>query len=343
MMSRNLIFFVLASLLLSAAACGKGEAPKEPAPQGGGEFVPGQTDKPASAVVAGDDAFKGAGVALPRSGEVAGYTLTEGPEYFTKDKLFEVMDGASDGYIAYGFLELAKAVYKPAEGKLAEDVNVEIFKFDKKLGALGKFAEERSGCLKTDTLPANMCLRASDVLAWRGDFLLKVQTFDDSPAAEAAITELAQAIEKKLAGDAALPEALGKLPTAHRVQGSEGYKIRDSYGFTGLKELFTASYKPSEDYKEDAEAITLFAVDKGSAAEASKLLGEIKATLEKDASVTEKGGLKALEGVGDQAFAYTDALATHTFGIKGGVVFGGRDFKKDEDAKQLTQTLASGL
>ena len=93
---------ILVVLSLLSISCESGPAPEATPPQG--DFVPA-SEKPAEAPAkAGEDkaaSFKGAGKFLPQP-EALGksYRLEQGPEYYTKDTLFEVIDGASDSYIA---------------------------------------------------------------------------------------------------------------------------------------------------------------------------------------------------------------------------------------------------
>jgi len=338
---RPLIALLSLIALLLLAACNGDKKPPEPAAAGGGEFVPGAAE-PVKAAPAEASTFRGPALGLLKTDEVAGYTLTQGPDYYVKDKLYELMDGASDGYIAYGFSELAKGVYKAApDKKLGEELTIEVFQFEDRLGALGKFAEERSNCQKMDAHPENFCLRSSDLLFWKGPMMVKVQTFDDTPEAEAAIIQLAQAVDKKLEGDATLPAMHGKFPAEGKLKGSEGYLVRDSFGFAGLKGLHTALYAQGEGAED--EAATLFAVDRGTPEEAHKELDAIKALLGADDGIKARGGLQPLAGLGDEAFAYTDAVGTHTFLIKAGVFAGGREFKDMETAKKLTGLLVEKL
>lgn len=334
---------IAAALLALAAllACNGDKKPEpSPTPGGGGEFVPGQTGEPVKPAT--DATFRGPAVGLLKSDEVAGYSLTQGPDYYVKDKLYELMDGASDGYIAYGFVELAKGVYKAsADKKLAEELTIEVFQFEDRLGALGKFAEERSNCQKMDAHPTNFCLRSSDLLFWKGPYMIKVQTFDDTPEAETAIVELAAAVDKKIEGDATLPPLHARLPADGRLKGSEGYLIRDSFGFAGLKGLHTALYAQAEGAED--EAATLFVVDRGTPEAARKELEDIKALLSADDGVKAKGGLQPLTGLGDDGFLYDDAVGAHTFVVKGGLFAGGREFKDKETATRLTTLLVGGL
>jgi hypothetical protein len=322
------------------------EGEKKPEPPKSGEFVP-EDKKPAAPPEATPPPtqpaakFEGAAEHLARHGQ-EGLALEQGPEYYTKDNLFEIIDGASEGYIAYGMTQMAKAVYKPQSGDYKDEINVEVYRYEPPLGAMGKFAQERSSC--ADGHPAHWCVRQSDLIFWKGAQMVKIQAFDDSPAGAAAILKVAQALEPRLPGDANLPEFLKKMPEANRVAGGAGWSPRDEFGFSGLGPVWLQDYKPDGDaYKAPEAKVVLFAAQKQTPEEAQKLFADIKAKVEGLEAVQKAGGVKALAEVGEEAFWFDDGYGKHTVTRKGAVVAGGRDFQEEATATSLTKLLAAGL
>lgn len=310
---------------------------------GGGEFVPGQTDKAAAA----DDKkieFKGSAQFLPKPADWKGYTLTQGPDSYTKDTLFEIIDGASEGYLAYNFVEMVKGVYRPEKGSSDDEINVEIYKFNEPLGAFGKFGRERSSCMKKEGMGENWCLRQSDLIFWKGPYLAKVQTFDDSKEAEAAIIDAARKVEGAIKEEAQLPAMFKRLPAEGQLAGAGGFSYQALFGFEGLGSAYLMQYRPSgEAYKEDGAEVTLYAKDAADEASAAKLAASIKETLGKRKAVTDKGGVKPIEGAGEGAFVFEDDLGIHTVLVKGKTVAGGRDFKDEDTARALSVALFESL
>lgn len=346
-MKRWACLALVASLALAALAC---EDKKAPAPQaqdskpkaGAGEFVPGAEDTAKKDDGKADVKFEGAGAFLLKNDEL-GNKLEQGPEYYTKDTLFEIIDGASEGYIAYGMTQMAKAVYKPTEGEYKDEINVEIYKYDPALGALGKFAQERSSC--EEGHPAHWCVRQSDLILWKGPHMAKVQAFDDTPAGAAAILKVAKEVEKKLPGEAKVPEFLGKhMPAEGRVEGGAGWSPRDEFGFSGLGPVWMQDYKPAGDaYKAPEAKVVLFAAQKESPEAAKALFDDIKKRMEALDNVKKAGGLKPLKDAGEEGFWFDDGYGKHTVLRKGAVVAGGRDFQDEATALDLTSKLAQSL
>lgn len=337
-----------------AAACEKPkeEGVKKPAggefvPEGAkkkggdGEFVPGKEEQKSGKAAKAE--FKGAGQYLLKSGEEK-LKLDQGPDYYTKENLFEIIDGASDGYIAYGMIQMAKGVYMAEQEKFKDEVNIEIYQYGPKNGAFGKFGEERSSCGGVEEHGDNWCIRQSDLIFWKGSMMVKVQTFDDSPEAEAAILKIAKLVEGKMPGAATPPAFMSKFPAADRIKGSGSWSPRALFGFSELKDAYTAEYRPAgEQYKAEGDFVTLFGAERASAEDAKKLFESLKSTAEKNEKIKAAGGLKALGGAGEQAFVYKDNYGTYSLVLKGKIVAGGRDFKDDATAERLTKALAQSL
>ncbi len=335
---------IVVALAVVAVGCesGKTDAPP-PAP--GGDFVPTE-DKMAAdpgdkEPAAGKAEFKGAGAFLVKEDALGeAFALEQGPEYYTKDNLFEVIDGGSESYIAFGVTQMAKAVYKARSGDYTDEINVEVYEFGPELSAFGKFALERSGCKESETR-TNWCLRDGDLIFWKGRKLVKVGAFDNTKAALEAIAFFAEKVDKAIPDAATMPAFFARFPEEHRVPGGGGWSPRDQYGIQGLNNVYLHTYRPPGDkYAAEGSAVTLFAMEpKGGDAKA--MFDKFRATV--TAAAKDKKSVVSLDGVGDGAFIYSDGYGTHSVVFKGKVLAGGRDFQDDATAKSMTMALGSKL
>jgi hypothetical protein len=322
--------------------------PPVEAGKGGGDFKPpvdaggGAADAALPEAVA-KAKFEGAGVHLPRHGEL-GLTLVQAPEYYTKDNLFEIIDGGSEGYISYGVRQMAKASYKANEEKFKDELNVELYEFEPQWSAFGKFGRERSGCEKVEGVGENWCARKSDVILWKGAVMVKVQAYDDSPEAQAALVKVAKAVEAKLPGEATPPPFLGKFPAEGKEAGSGAWSPQAVFGFEGTEEVYMQGYRPAGEAYQGADGVvTLFVVDKKTPEGAKAVLEGIKTKFAGQEKVKASGGVKALEGVGEAGFWFDDGVGKQVVFVKGSFVGGGRDFKDEAAAKEWAGKLAGGL
>lgn len=333
------VVIVLAFLVL-ATGC-DASAPVAPASPSG-DFVPPSAEPAVEPAADGAKAkFTGSGAFLVKPSDLGeAYTLEQGPEYYTKDNLFEVIDGASESYIAYGMTQMAKAVYKARAGEYTDEINVEIYTFGPALGAFGKFALERSGCRTSDTR-ANWCLRDGDTIFWKGTRLVKVGAFDNTKPALDAVAFFAGKVDAAIDEKADLPAFFAVFPEEHRVVGGGGWSPRDEYGIEGLNNLYLQTFRPpGEQYAAEGSVVTLFAMEvKGG--DARPMFDKFRATATNAAR--DKSSVVTLEGVGDGAFIYSDGYGTHSVVYKGKTLAGGRDFQEAATARSMTTALGKKL
>jgi len=186
--------------------------------------------------------FKRTGAILPRDGEVKGWRLKEGPAYYDSSTLYEVINGASPGYLAYGFVELAKADYRPEGLSFGEEIVVEAYQMKSPLAAFGKWSEERSSCDPPGADPGPGCSRGSDRVLHKGPYFVKIVTYDDTPIAVEQLRRMAEGIAKRIPGEATQPPGAARLPTEGMTANSLIYKAGDLLGVNQLGEGFQADY-----------------------------------------------------------------------------------------------------
>ena len=248
----RIAFAATVALTLSTGGCKKDEGKK------GVNFLAGEVPAAArpggegagGAAAAGPDPakFEGAGIALPRPGDVPGWRLKEHPTYHGPDGLAEVIDGAAAGYLAYGFVELARAEYAPpAGGPLQQDVEVEAYRMRTSLAAFGKYSEERASCDSPGKDPGPGCSRGSDRILHKGDWYVRVGTFDDTDAAQAELVRFGQVVARRTPGEVHVPEDAGRLPAEGRKANSLLYRPADLLGVPALGDGFSADYDSGGD------------------------------------------------------------------------------------------------
>lgn len=216
---------------------------KEPPADTGEDFL----KPPPAPEKTGPALFKGSGKSLPRDGEIKGWRLKEGPAYYDSSTLFEVINGAASGYLAYGFVSLAKADYRPDGITYAEDIVVEIYRMKTALAAFGKYSEERSSCDKPSDDPRPGCSRGSDRIFHKGEHFVRVVTYDDSPSAVEELGRVASAVAAKMTGKSEPPAAALQLPSEGQKANSVVYKPRNMLGIDALGNGFQADYVEAED------------------------------------------------------------------------------------------------
>lgn len=318
---------VVAAALASSAGC-KDKAP----PKAEGEdFLAKRA--PAAAKPAAEAEFKGAGVVLPRGKDVAGWKLKQGPEYYDTSTLYEVINGASAGYLAYGFKQLAKADYAPDGIAFAEEIVVEAYQMKTPLAAYGKWSEERSSCDPPDKDKPPGCSRGSDRILYKGEWFVKVTTYDDSPAAVVELHKVAEAISKRTPGDAKVPADAQRLPARSRKPHSVVYRPKAVLGLDGLGDGFQADYEDGE-----LQWSLFFKRTKG-AAQGAEALARLRNDAASPGFAKEGAKAEAVPGLGEEAVAVQATAGWILAARQGDQVVGGVEFASRDAAVAAVREL----
>ncbi len=154
--------------------------------QRGKETSPGRT-----AVLAALRASRGP--SLPAAPAAGATTRTE-PARYSRDTLYEAIDGAADAYLAGGFVsaEIATYSYTTADAPLCE-ITAELHRFGTGAGASAQRDAERPRSVRT---LADLPGAESDgavLLAVKGSHYLKLTSLSQAPGAEKRLAALAHA------------------------------------------------------------------------------------------------------------------------------------------------------
>ena len=123
--------FLTALLALTLAACNTRPAPTEtPAPEP-------ETALPAPTRVLSADTL-----ALPGNHIIADWKISSGEEIFTADKLFKLVDGQADSFLAYNFVKVTTERYENNDGAL---LTVQAWQVAQPADAYGLFTLNRAG------------------------------------------------------------------------------------------------------------------------------------------------------------------------------------------------------
>lgn len=161
---------------------------------------------------------------------------------FDAANLWDAIDGAADGYLAYGFVQLTIQDYA-TDGASA---SVEIYDQGSPLGAFGVYRRDRppesipiaAGVEALTSSPHHCAMLA-------GPHYVQVRALAGELSA-ASCAGLFQGLLESLPGDLGPPVELGLLPAADRVADSEGFTKTSYLGLAELNDCLHAEYRGTE-------------------------------------------------------------------------------------------------
>ncbi len=231
--------------------------------------------------------------------------------------LFQLIDGAGEKYLAYGFRELARTDYRKSGTELV--ITAEVYDMGSPLGAYGQY----SMLLSDGRDPAAMqpqavqqggggFLGTSQLVFWKGQHLVQINLVDDSgerdenglrQLAREALPPVATRIAAALPGDTTAPATPPGLVRDGLVWGGATYLAQGVFGIERTGPAWVGHYR-ADDTRWRAAVFS-----KASAEEARAV-----ANLFRGAHPT------AIAGLGDEAFSATTAAGEVIVARKGSTV-----------------------
>lgn len=194
--------------------------------------------------------------------EVSGWTPEGEPSTYDAAGLWELINGAADTFLSYGFESVTVQNYS-RDGVTAM---ISVYDMGRPLNAFGMYrteapAEETSLPIGTEAVvsPPYQCLLLKD------RYYTKVEAYEgeiDQATGEALLTEIANA----LPGEAVLPPEFAALPTNDMVPGSSQYTREALYGLSELNECVHAAY--ADDAGSEYQVFVLMTPNEAAAEEA---------------------------------------------------------------------------
>lgn len=144
--------------------------------------------------------------ALPAAETVPGWTQQGAPQTYTRDTLYELVDGQADAFFAYGFEEAALGRYA---GPQEANLRIEVFRLASAADAYGLFSVSISG--DPADVGGGADLDAGRRLAfWQDRYYVRMQT--PRPIADQELLAFAQAIAGALPAGGEPPPLVKQLP-----------------------------------------------------------------------------------------------------------------------------------
>ena len=169
------------------------------------------------------------------------WVLRDAPEMFTKQTLFEHIDGQADLFLQYGFEKSIFAIYRNIDSS-DNKIDVDIYDMGNVLQAFGIFSRFRN-----EDRPAGIGLDSSvgDHYAffYKGKYFVVIQATESNPS---PLKQLAESIESGILDNSHPPKEIGYFPKNGLKPGSIEYFPDGLLGHEFLKRGFKATYVEHE-------------------------------------------------------------------------------------------------
>lgn len=301
-----------------AAACRRDPPPRpNPPPVPSSNRPPATTPQPGAPPAtsvdppAPADAFRETARFLPQGTPTPGWTQAGAVRVVNGQELFQLIDGAGEKYISYGFRQLGRTDYRKVGTELV--ATVEVYDMTTTLGAFGQYSmllsdsrDPGSMASHAVALGASGFLGTSQLVFWKDHYLVQINLADDSGEQdESALGAIAHEVLPALGavvaralpgevvgtttpgrGDAAPPESR-VLPSDGLVWGGATYLTNNVFGLEQTGPGWVGHYGNAENQRHRVAVLT-----RPSVPEAHALFLRFRGAAS-----------SPLAGVGDEAFS----------------------------------------
>ena len=151
-------------------------------------------------------------------GEILGWRTDGADKVFTRQNIFDYMDGGGEIYLAYDFQRLLTREYANSG---APRIVAEVYQMASSRDAYGVFTHD------TDGQPVSVgqaALYSAGLLRfWKDRFFVRLQAEDETPEVKAALMALGMQIASGIPQEGGKPSLLAALPPQGRIDSSVHY------------------------------------------------------------------------------------------------------------------------
>lgn len=173
--------------------------------------------------------------------EVNSWKLSEAPETYLPDTLFEYINGAAEIYLLYDFAELIVAQYENEDS--AASLTVEIYDMGNEKNSFGIYGAERFHDANFLSIGNGGYVEEGILNFLVGKYYIKLFCFDCDAGSEEILKRFSQEVVEKVRDKRHLPTVLGFFPEEGLVRNSEKFILRNFMGYSFLGNGYLANYK----------------------------------------------------------------------------------------------------
>ncbi|TRX61915.1 DUF6599 family protein [Carboxylicivirga sp. M1479] len=170
---------------------------------------------------------------------IAGWSIEGEKQFYSRDNLYDYINGASDFYLGYAFQDLWVVDYKNSAGQM---LTLELYRHGSALQAFGIYTEERPKSAKLEPIGAQGFVESGAVFFLADDYYVKV--YNSRPEVpETDFVDFAKLVAGSICESCGLPEQFTWFPKEGKVKLSEQYLAENFMGLTGFNGVSASAYE----------------------------------------------------------------------------------------------------
>jgi hypothetical protein len=177
--------------------------------------------------------------------DIPGWKTQEDTRVYNNNDLWELIDGAADIFLSYGFIDLHIAEYSNND----QMIRVELYRHSNNDNAYGIYTAERMPDYPQVKIGSQGYTSQGVLNFLAGNYYVKIMSAGQKEAEESTIAQLASKVDKILAQPPGLPEVLQLFPEEGKENLSDAYIAQNFLGYSFLSSAFIARYKNDGEFQ----------------------------------------------------------------------------------------------
>lgn len=196
--------------------------------------------------------------------KIEGWEQDGDVKVFDRDNLFDHINGASEFYFSYNFQELWVVRYSKGDA----EISLEVYDQGDPVHAYGIYSMERPPDSEVKEIGAQG-YHEENILNFVADrYYVKMHSYHEPDAGSGVLLNLAEDLTSQLTDQPELPEMISAVPEKNLVKNSRQFVSNTFMGLDFLGSAYRATYS------NDKGEVTLFVMERESAADIEKILKE---------------------------------------------------------------------
>jgi hypothetical protein len=181
---------------------------------------------------------------LPDDNAVPGWTMDSDARFFVPDDLWELINGAADGYLTYGFQEVVTAEY--GNPQMPSPAMIDIYRMKDERNAFGIYTSELNPYADFIEIGVEGYIGGTALNFWAGPYYVKIAVFQEGEEMERQMRLFAERISENIGDPGSVPREIALFPEEDRIPHSFRYLPKDVLGQAYLEEGFEARYRKGD-------------------------------------------------------------------------------------------------
>jgi hypothetical protein len=174
--------------------------------------------------------------------DMAGWKQSDEIQIYSRENLYDYIDGGADLYLKYDFQELKVAEY---QNDRKASVTIEVYRHKTPTHAFGIYSQERLASANYLEVGAQGYSEKGVLNFLAADCYVKMSSVDVGPEEPAMLLAFAKKVVENLGGKGSLPSVLSSFPREGEKKNSEKFISKEFLGYSFFHSAFTADYELS--------------------------------------------------------------------------------------------------